>query len=98
MSVEKILENTLAVKNVTAGVSVAILIGIMSLTTVVGCSSQKKIRNLKNAVKMCRKNNKEIIKEIRSKKKSCDKKFKTCKKIRNKLLEKIDNYEKRLCD
>ena len=47
---------------------------------------------------MCRKNNKEIIKEIRSKKKSCDKKFKTCKKIRNKLLEKIDNYEKRLCD
>ena len=98
MSVKKILENTLVVKNVIVGVQVVVLIGMMSLTTIAGCSSQKKIRNLKNAVKMCRKNNKEIIQGLRKKSKSCNKKIKSCKKIRNKLLKKVESYEKRLCN
>ena len=98
MSAKKILENTLVAKNVIIGVQLVALIGMMSLTTVAGCSSQKKIRNLKNAVKMCRKNNKEIIQGLRKKSKSCNKKIKSCKKIRNKLLKKVKSYEKRLCD
>ena len=98
MSVKEILENTLVAKNVIIGVQVVVLTGMMSLTTIAGCSSQKKIRNLKNAVKMCRKNNKEIIQGLRKKSKSCNKKIKSCKKIRNKLLKKVESYEKRLCD
>ena len=47
---------------------------------------------------MCRKNNKEIIQGLRKKSKSCNKKIKSCKKIRNKLLKKVESYEKRLCD
>ena len=98
MSAKKILENTLVAKNVIIGVQLVALIGMMSLTTIAGCSSQKKIRNLKNAVKMCRKNNKEIIQGLRKKSKSCNKKIKSCKKIRNRLLKKVESYEKRLCD
>ena len=98
MSVKKILENSLVAKNVIIGVQLVALIGMMSLTTIAGCSSQKKIRNLKNAVKMCRKNNNEIIQSLRKKSKSCNKKIKSCRKIRNKLLNKVESYEKRLCN
>jgi len=98
MSVKKISVNTLDVKNVTAGVSVVILIGIVSLTMIVSCSSQKKIKSLKQSVKICRKNNQETIKKLRSKKKTCNKKLKSCRKIRNKFIEKIGDYEKRLCN
>ena len=98
MNVKEILENILVVKNVTIGAQVVVLIGMMSLTTIAGCSSQKKIRNLKNAVKICRKNSKETAQDLRKKLKSCNRKVKSCKKIRNKLLKKVESYEKRLCD
>jgi len=97
MNVKRKLVNTLAVKNAITGVLTVALIGMMSLTTT-SCSSQKKIKNLKNAVKMCRINNKEIIQGLRKKSKSCNKKIKSCKKIRNKLLKKVESYEKRLCN
>ena len=98
MTARKKLVSISDVKNVTTGVLTVVLIGMMSLTTIAGCSSQKKIKNLKNAVKMCRKNNKEIIQGLRKKSKSCDKKIKRCRKIRNKLLNKVESYEKRLCN
>ena len=97
MIVKEVLENFLVVKNVIIGVQLVVLIGVMSLTTT-GCSSQKKIKNLKNAVKICRKNNKETVQDLRKKLKTCNKKVKSCKKIRNKLLKKVESYEKRLCD
>ena len=97
MNVKETLENTLDVKNVTVGVSVVILAGMMSLTTIAGCSSHQKIKNLRQAVKTCRKDNGKIIKRLRSESKKCSKKLKKCKKIRNKMIEKIGKYEKRLC-
>jgi len=98
MSVKKILENSLVAKNVIIGVQLVVLVGMMSLTTIAGCSSQKKIRSLKQSVKICRKENLEIAKMLRGKNKSCNKKLKLCKKIRNKLVEKINRHEERLCD
>ena len=98
MNVKKILENILVAKSVTVGVQLVVLIGMMSLTTIAGCSSQKKIKNLRNAVKVCRKNSKETAQDLRKKIKSCNKKVKSCKKIRNKLFKKVESYEKRLCD
>ena len=97
MNVKRNLVNTLVAKNVTTGVLTVALIGIMSLT-ITSCTSQKKIKNLKHAVKICRKNSKEAIQDLRKKSKSCNKKLKSCKKIRNKFIEKISDYEKRLCN
>ena len=98
MIVKEVSENFLVVKNVIIGVQLVALIGVMSLTIIAGCASQKKIKNLKNAVKICRKNNKETVQGLRKKLKTCNKKVKSCKKIRNKILKKVESYEKRLCD
>ena len=95
MIVKNLLVNTLVVKNVTTGVQLVVLIGAMSLTA---CTNQKKIKNLKVAVETCRKDNKIVSEILRKKNKSCFKELKYCRSIRNKLLDKMEFYESRICD
>ena len=95
MIVKNLLVNTLVVKNVTTGVQLVALIGAMSLTA---CANQKKIKNLKVAVETCRKDSKIVSEILRKKNKSCLKELKYCRNIRNKLLDKMEFYESRICD
>jgi len=98
MTVKDLSVNSLVAKNATTGVLLAVLIGMMSLTTLVGCSSQKQIKNLKSSVKMCRKENKKALKKVRRNHKECKKSLKICRKMRDKNFKKMERYENKLCN
>jgi len=95
MIVKNLLVNTLVVKNVTTGVQLVVLIGAVSLTA---CANQKKIKNLKLTVETCRKDSKIVNEILRKKNESCFRELKYCRNIRNKLIDKMEFYESRICD
>ena len=95
MIVKNLSVNILVVKSATVGALLAVLIGVANLTA---CSNQKKVKNLRTAVESCRNDSKEIGKMLRKKNSICQKELKYCRKIRNKLLEKMEFYESKICD
>ena len=95
MYARKEFKNIMDVHRVMTGVLFAVLIGIVSLTA---CQSQKKIKNLQNAVEVCRQNSIESYAKYKLAIDRCQRRLDLCKEINVKLGEKIDDYEDKLCD
>lgn len=85
----------MAVRNVIIGALFVALVGMMSLTA---CQSQKKIKSLEKAIEVCRKNNIESYAICKKQTDVCKKRLELCSIIKNRLEEKLSNYEDKLCD